>query len=350
MESRQRNDLDAEKLSLYYTDTEDLLNHLQNLASNDSKLEKPVFIIHGIGGAGKSSVLRIFRLFCKKNNIPVALANAEELKQTISFLNRFYTDLKRDNVNLSAFEKNFKKYQDTAQKIGKKIDLEARQQRNESITELGGTGVEMLATLTPVAPLAGGLGTISKVLSGYLLNFLPDYPEKEKDIDLYVKATEQLTNNFIDDLKQLRRKQRVVLILDTYEQIRELDDWVSYWVRELPPYVLVLIAGRMTPNVMFEKPAWRNLRLRIQSQELEPMQEGDVQILIRRYYQFLHGDDPTPEEITRIVDFARGWPLAVTTAVDFWEYGRSFDPHQEPGALDTLVKRQGIPQELSSVI
>jgi ABC-type transport system involved in cytochrome c biogenesis ATPase subunit len=68
-------DFDNDLLS-YFTDVEHLRNVFKEYVSS-VKLPKRLIVIHGVGGVGKSSLLRMFRLHCKSEKIPVALASAE---------------------------------------------------------------------------------------------------------------------------------------------------------------------------------------------------------------------------------------------------------------------------------
>ena len=56
-----------------------------------------------MGGVGKSSLLRMFRLHCKSVNVPVALASGDEQKSALDVLVRWADDLKADGVALPTF-------------------------------------------------------------------------------------------------------------------------------------------------------------------------------------------------------------------------------------------------------
>jgi putative ribosome biogenesis GTPase RsgA len=71
-----QNDFDRE-LQNYFTDVE----HLRELFRQwlvAPTLSKRMLVIHGVGGVGKSSLLRMFRLHCKSVGVPVALASGDE--------------------------------------------------------------------------------------------------------------------------------------------------------------------------------------------------------------------------------------------------------------------------------
>jgi hypothetical protein len=66
-------DYDNDLLS-YFTDMEYLRSMFKEYVSAE-KLPKRLIVLHGVGGVGKSSLLRMFRLHCKREKIPVALVS-----------------------------------------------------------------------------------------------------------------------------------------------------------------------------------------------------------------------------------------------------------------------------------
>ena len=62
----------ADDLLAYFTDVEDLRD-LFRVYLAAPELPKRILVIHGVGGIGKSSLLRMFRLHCKGVRTPVAL-------------------------------------------------------------------------------------------------------------------------------------------------------------------------------------------------------------------------------------------------------------------------------------
>jgi tetratricopeptide (TPR) repeat protein len=51
---------------------------------------------------------------------------------------------------------------------------------------------------------------------------------------------------------------------------------------------------------------------------LEEMTPDDQRALVRRYYAYIRGGEPDPEQVEAIAKFARGLPIAVTTVVQLW--------------------------------
>src|SRR5688572_4497140 len=70
---------EADDLESYFTNV-DQLREMFAQALTAPTLARRLLIVHGVGGIGKTSLLRIFRLYCKRAGIPVALASGDEVK------------------------------------------------------------------------------------------------------------------------------------------------------------------------------------------------------------------------------------------------------------------------------
>ena len=85
-------------------------------------LPKRLIVFHGVGGVGKSSLLRMFRLHCKSEKIPVALASGDDAKSTLDVITRWMEDLKEDGVKFSSLTKTLESYR----AIQAKVDTEVK--------------------------------------------------------------------------------------------------------------------------------------------------------------------------------------------------------------------------------
>ena len=65
------------ELAEFFTDVEHLRALFKEYVAAQA-LPKRLLVIHGVGGVGKSSLLRMFRLHCKSVNVPVALASGDD--------------------------------------------------------------------------------------------------------------------------------------------------------------------------------------------------------------------------------------------------------------------------------
>ena len=138
-----QSDFDKELLS-YFTDVEHLRDQFKQFIAAQT-LPKRIIVIHGVGGVGKSTLLRMFRLHCKGVRVPVALASGDEQKSALDVLARWTDDLKADGVAFPAFGKTFDHYR----AIQARVDEQAK--------KAGGRAADIAGkAATKTAEAAGG--------------------------------------------------------------------------------------------------------------------------------------------------------------------------------------------------
>jgi len=116
---------------------------------------------------------------------------------------------------------------------------------------------------------------------------------------------------------------RVVVLLDSYERLAPLDDWMrTRLLPRLPANALVVIAGRVGPGPAWRAdPAWRELLRVVSLRNLSP---GDS----RRYLSAC-GLDPIRHD--HLVELAHGHPLGLSLLADLVVRGGA------AAAADTLT-------------
>jgi len=345
-------------LVAYFTDVEYLLDLFKASVAAPT-LTKRLLVIHGVGGVGKSSLLRMFRLHCKSVKVPVALASGDEQKSALDVVARWTDDLTAGGVALPAFGKAFEHYR----AIQAKVDEQAKkaQDARGRMADIAGKAASKTAEAAGGA-LAGaaigsvipGIGTaiggvVGGVLGGMGAEALVDWLRcflKQPDIDLLLDPAKKLTDDFLADVARVAEKRRIVLMLDTFEQMTALDDWVRDVAQRLHTNALFVIAGRAMPNW---SRAWDGWMANAQVEELKPMTEEDMRELVRRYYATMRGGEPNPAQVETIIRFAHGLPMVVTSAVQLWiKYGVEDFQSVKPEIVANLVDRlmEGVPNEL----
>ena len=111
-------DFDKDLLT-YFTDVEHLRDAFEDAVATQT-LPKRLLVIHGVGGVGKSSLLRVFAWHCKGVHVPVALASGDEARSALAILSNWADDLKADGVTLATFAETLRHYQ-TVQSQGRKL-------------------------------------------------------------------------------------------------------------------------------------------------------------------------------------------------------------------------------------
>jgi hypothetical protein len=125
---------------------------------------------------------------------------------------------------------------------------------------------------------------------------------------------------------------RMVVLLDTYERLSPLDDWVrTRLLPRLPATALTVVAGRTPPGSAWRAdPAWRELLRVLSLRNLSPEES-------RQYLQAC-GVDPARQE--QLVELAHGHPLGLSLLADVVSRGgeAAADP-LTPDLVGTLLQR-----------
>ncbi|HEX7309067.1 ATP-binding protein [Lentzea sp.] len=113
-----------------------------------------------------------------------------------------------------------------------------------------------------------------------------------------------------------------VLLVDTYELLEPVDDWVrDHYLPSLPESCLVVIAGRRGPGPRWRAdPAWRSLTRGVELGNLSP----------REGLAHLRSQDVPEESHERLLKISRGHPLTLSMVVDAVRRGA------EPRSLSDL--------------
>ncbi|NJL44508.1 MAG: hypothetical protein HC945_04330 [Nitrosarchaeum sp.] len=299
---------------------------------------------------GKSSLLRMFRLHCKRETVPVGLASGDDAKSAVEVLVRWSSDLKVDGIKLSTFIKTAEHYRAIQGKVEEQVH-KARETRDSAARTLGKAAAKTVvetavSTIPVVGPLISELsGTGAEALVDWLGSFL-----NKPDIDLLLDPVKALTADFLADITTIAPQQRLVLILDTFEQMTALEEWTRDLAQQLHQNVLLVIAGRAVPNWSRKWPGWMS---QAEVQELRPMTGAIMRELVSRYYATMRGGEPNSAQVEAILNFARGLPIVVTSAVQLWvQYGVEDFQTIKPQVMADLVDRlqEGVSKELTPVL
>jgi hypothetical protein len=125
---------------------------------------------------------------------------------------------------------------------------------------------------------------------------------------------------------------RLVVLVDTYERLGPLDDWVRTWLLpRLPATALAVIAGRAAPGSAWRAdPAWRELLRVVSLRNLSPEES--------RQYLRACGVDPVRHD--QLAELAHGHPLGLSLLADVVVRGGEAvaDP-LTPDLVGTLLRR-----------
>ncbi|MFI5187008.1 MAG: hypothetical protein ACHQF0_09805 [Chitinophagales bacterium] len=130
-----------------------------------------------------------------------------------------------------------------------------------------------------------------------------------------------------------KHKGPVVLMIDTYEKLKPLDDWLRMdFLPELPENVITIITGRIALSTNWKTdPGWQSITKTFSLKELTD--EESKQLLNRRNIPL--------ENIHRIVQYTHGNPLALSIVADMFDQRSNshFDPLDSPDIMKTLLEQ-----------
>jgi tetratricopeptide (TPR) repeat protein len=254
--------------------------------------------IYGLGGTGKSWLLRVYRYKAQSRGILVSLVDGSSAKSVIEVLNTISHDLERKGINLLFFNKIMDQYK----RIQSRVSSESRERKptTKLAVEIG----KQIPVLSQTAQI------FDIVSQEEFLVFLRSFLSKE-DIDLYVNPERVLTDNLIKDIEQVILQHRIVLLFDTYEQMSLLDKWLKSFVAQLSGDVLVVIAGQIPLS-----DNWNDLRAITKMIPIELLSKADAKTCIENFAEgYLQKSIPESEK-EMILEFSEGLPLAISWSVD----------------------------------
>lgn len=130
-----------------------------------------------------------------------------------------------------------------------------------------------------------------------------------------------------------QRAGRTVLLIDTYELLAPLDDWLrDIFLPELPEQVVTVLASRhpLTPAWRAD-PGWQPLLHTLALRNLSP-QEGHAYLVQRSV---------PADDLQAVLDFTHSYPLALSLVADLYDQrpGFHFKPLESPDVVKLLLEQ-----------
>jgi len=252
--------------------------------------------IYGVGGIGKSSLLRQFRRITQELGHPVALVDMQ-VHFSVDEILRSIREQVTGSVEraFADFDKALDMFNDVKSKL------------QGAVGSLASGVVSGLREGVPLGLGALAVDTIGEEqMKAWLYRHLP-----RANADLYLHGDRILTDKLILGLNRLIESNgsRLVIMLDTYEQSsRAQDDWLRDTLldSDLSSDVLIVIAGRdPLPGRWHE---WRNVLL---SRQLLRFTEAEA----REYLSRRGLSDPVLVEAVQSFTERLPWALALVTDI-----------------------------------
>lgn len=307
----------------------DLFNNvaLSDISNKDKSVSNiKVIWFFGMGGLGKSWLLEKFISIGLDLKMPSASVSCDKDRQIAYILRNFAEQLDQQGAHLDKFKTDIATY--------------SRIQANLQETALN-SGGQLARIITSTVGEIGipGVSSIAKAVGPESVGQLVDSIRSqmsEEDAKLYFEPQGKLTSSFVEDIKKVSQKKRVILIFDTFEQAAELESWVCELVDKLVlANVIVVIAGRNSPSIQ-----WNDLLTYLQTIELKAMDENDALACLRGFQGEHPQQEVSTEDLKNIYRFSKGLPLALSLSMYVVkQYGMKGFEAQSQDVINSLLQK-----------
>src|SRR6266571_4842621 len=120
------------------------------MPSTAPTLPKHILVIYGLGGVGKSTLLKMYTLTCRKHHIPAALVASEEAPSPVDVLADWEADLNHDSVTLSTGHKTLTHYRTIQAKVEEEVK-KGHQAKSQIASTLGKTAAKTAISMAASA-------------------------------------------------------------------------------------------------------------------------------------------------------------------------------------------------------
>lgn len=291
-----------DNLPEYFTNRDELLGSLRRDAEAAELPRQRIRHISGGMGQGKTAILRMFRLWCDHAKLPCVFMVGKNQLTEIAVLRRIYDDLVTAGVKLPKFRRQLRAYDDARSGADKRSDALAKDVADLT-TDVG----SRLAKSSPVPIPINGIGGLIKLLVDW---------RSFRRGGVLREPVPQLTEALLADLAQAKRR-RLVFLLDQYEGFDAVDMWLCGLLRDLPPNILVITAGRSVLGGAHWDSEWPDWITHVHSDSLDtqPLTAAENRTLACRLFRAVAGRDASKAEVQAIMRSGVTCPLAIECEV-----------------------------------
>ena len=279
----------------------------------DDPRRRSIWMLKGIGGIGKSTLLRRFQSIAESQKHVTANVDEHTKPSVLDVMGAFASQIEAQAHHFEPFMSRYRTYQQLQNQI------EADPERPSGFAAaLGRAGGRILTETIKAVP---GGALVPSLLgddfiaekSSELAIFLTKKVGNKDDVRLMLEPIDELTPLFIQSLTRITEDCRVALFFDTYERTSMyLDKWLREVLEgdtfsELPLEVLVVIAGR---DDLGQEWTHEYIVPFVERIDLEPFTELES-------VEFLASHNITEAAITNVIlKLSGGIPLLLTMLVN----------------------------------
>ncbi|MBI3964017.1 MAG: tetratricopeptide repeat protein, partial [Chloroflexi bacterium] len=290
-----------------------------------------IFNVSGIGGVGKTYLLRVFRRLAEERGAVTGWVD-ERIEDTVDLMGNLADQFQEQQQGLKSFSERYRTYRQ------KRQEVESHQEYAErAASSLGQIVAEGSLELTKeigqdIPGVAGVLRFAEKqgltIKFGEIARHVTRNWTNKDETQLVLHPERILTPLFLADLCRVTSSRPVAIFIDTYERTSERLDM---WLRDIfdgkygdSPLNSVLAIGGQHP---LEKRAWSSFESVLVRLPLDPFTEGEAR-------DFLSRQGVTDEEtVETILRLSGRLPLLVATL----SVGKPSGPGEVGSASGTAV-------------
>jgi tetratricopeptide (TPR) repeat protein len=326
------------------------------LAPQDDDAPSYIFLIHGVGGMGKSQLTRRLRdiVLCEppfEGSFHVLLADWEEIRFHTPALRVARDQIQPEDVlaalhraaldagwgrHFGTYQKTLEQRKQAEQEVARALDREASESRHAALRDLGAAALaKLVRTALPVVGQTGENLTQALLAEGIQLGAegaarLRSQAEeflrarlKPELYEIYRQPHERLARALGDGLRRVSHERPLLLFMDTYEIVAlAADTWLRQVVKSAGLGVVWVISGR--DNLAPSRAGDRYVGY--SAEFPRRLTVWDMQELAIEYVgDYLRDRAPrrhaTREEAAAIHRATLGVPLALRQAADLWAQG-----------------------------
>jgi tetratricopeptide (TPR) repeat protein len=276
-----------------------------------------VLNLFGMGGIGKTSIIKDFRRICIGDGVKHAYIDMSENDGISTVVARGAQLLSEQGIELSSYESCLARYSAIREKLTGELrqDGELLVLLKESLAQGGKVD---LAPIPAGSILPASLSAIYRIL---------DY----EDAAFFIQPSGSLTEALVEDINRHLRHDRLVLFFDTYEVA---GTWFDHWlytsvVQKLASSALLVVAGRQPLSRIWDAGLVRRIKV-------DALSQDESAALLRE-----HGVGDA-DLITAIVTWTGGIPLALVLSIELLQRSpdevKSLAPVYESDVVETLVR------------
>jgi len=277
--------------------------------------------IYGPGGIGKTIVGQKMMAYAQQQNIPLAFVDGIRPDLTPDRILHTVSEALVADPKLAAafasFERAFEEYLIVQEVLTRGGGLQAM--------------FDVVGTVKDPTGLTTWLGGLGKTVTESLRNIVSNRFALER----YLRGVEKsLTQELCTGLGAALEKAKgsLALLLDTYEEMEGLDDWVCRtFVPALPKGIKIVVLGRNAlPKVNFD---WGEYAQNLHTMELPELSEADAKAYL------VHHGLRNVAALDEVVRFTGGYPLLLVLVVHLARQAGGWD---SVGTLESAADRDRV--------